>query len=166
MTSEKVAKIGMFTALAMIFGYIETLIPLNFGVPGMKLGLSNIVTVTALYVMGAGPALAVTVLRIFLVSMTFGNMAALMYSLAGGLLSFLGMALLKKAKGFSVVGVSIHHGPQPSIQEHAVDQVDGKLFLLPQNLVHRVRTSVAPVHRDLDKENGLLGLQGHACCLQ
>ena len=110
MTSEKVAKIGMITALAMIFGYIQTLIPLNFGVPGMKLGLSNIVTVTALYVMGAGPALAVTVLRIFLVSMTFGNMAALMYSLAGGLLSFLGMALLKKAKGFSVVGVSILGG--------------------------------------------------------
>ena len=110
MTAAKVARVGMFVALAMIFSYIEALIPFNFGIPGMKLGLANLVTVTALYIMGSKVALVVSVIRIFLVSVTFGNMAALVYSLAGGLLSFLGMWALKKVKGFSVVGVSILGG--------------------------------------------------------
>ena len=76
MTAAKVARVGMFVALAMIFSYIEALIPFNFGIPGMKLGLANLVTVAALYIMGSKVALAVSVIRIFLVSVTFGNMAA------------------------------------------------------------------------------------------
>ena len=61
MTAAKVARVGMFVALAMIFSYIEALIPFNFGIPGMKLGLANLVTVTALYIMGSKVALAVSV---------------------------------------------------------------------------------------------------------
>lgn len=55
--AKKVAESGMLVALAMIFSYVETLIPFNFGVPGMKLGLANLAVVTALYLMGAGQAL-------------------------------------------------------------------------------------------------------------
>ena len=79
--AKKVAESGMLVALAMIFSYVETLIPFNFGVPGMKLGLANLAVVTALYLMGAGQAFMISLLfRILLISITFGNMSAMMYS--------------------------------------------------------------------------------------
>ena len=101
---------GMFTALAMIFSYVEVLIPINLGIPGMKLGLANLVVVVTLYTMGAPMAFAVSMIRIMLVSMTFGSFSAMLYSMAGGLLSFCGMALLKKIPNFSVIGVSLLGG--------------------------------------------------------
>ena len=108
--SKKVARAGMFTALAMIFSYVEVLIPINLGIPGMKLGLANLVVVVTLYTMGAPMAFAVSMIRIMLVSMTFGSFSAMLYSMAGGLLSFCGMALLKKVPNFSVIGVSLLGG--------------------------------------------------------
>lgn len=108
--SKKVAMAGMFTALAMIFSYVEVLIPINLGIPGMKLGLANLVVVVTLYTMGAPMAFAVSMIRIMLVSMTFGSFSAMLYSMAGGLLSFCGMALLKKIPNFSVIGVSLLGG--------------------------------------------------------
>lgn len=105
----------MLVALAMIFSYVETLIPFNFGVPGMKLGLANLAVVTALYLMGAGQAFMISLLRILLISITFGNMSAMMYSLAGGMLSFGAMALLAGRKGFSVVGVSVLGGAMHNV---------------------------------------------------
>ena len=100
----------MFTALAMIFSYVEVLIPINLGIPGMKLGLANLVVVVTLYTMGAPMAFAVSMIRIVLVSATFGSLSAMLYSLAGGLLSFAGMILLKKIPNFSMVGVSVAGG--------------------------------------------------------
>lgn len=108
--SKKVAMAGMFVALAMIFSYVEVLIPISLGIPGMKLGLANLVVVVTLYTMGAPMAFAVSMIRIMLVSMTFGSLSAMLYSMAGGILSFLGMALLKKIPAFSIVGVSISGG--------------------------------------------------------
>lgn len=101
---------GMFTALAMIFSYVEVLIPINFGIPGMKLGLANLVVVVSLYTMGAPMAFAISMIRIMLVSMTFGSLSAMLYSMAGGLLSFAGMVLLKKIPNLSVVGISVVGG--------------------------------------------------------
>lgn len=108
--SKKVAMAGMFTALAMIFSYVEVLIPINLGIPGMKLGLANLVVVVALYTMGAPMAFAISMIRILLVSVTFGSLAAMLYSLAGGILSFCGMMLLKKIPNFSMIGVSVAGG--------------------------------------------------------
>ena len=108
--SKKVAMTGMFVALAMIFSYVEVLIPINFGIPGMKLGLANLVVVVTLYVLGTKTAFAVSIIRIMLVSMTFGSLSAMLYSMAGGLLSFAGMVLLKKLPDLSVVGVSVAGG--------------------------------------------------------
>ncbi|MEE1243814.1 Gx transporter family protein [Frisingicoccus sp.] len=108
--SKKVAMAGMFTALAMIFSYVEVLIPINFGIPGMKLGLANLVVVVSLYTMGAPMAFAISMIRIMLVSMTFGSLSAMLYSMAGGLLSFAGMVLLKKIPNLSVVGISVVGG--------------------------------------------------------
>ena len=94
----------------MIFSYVEVLIPINLGIPGMKLGLANLVVVVTLYTMGAPMAFAVSMIRIVLVSATFGSLSAMLYSLAGGLLSFAGMILLKKIPNFSMVGVSVAGG--------------------------------------------------------
>ena len=87
---------GLLTALAFILSYVESILPLQLPVPGMKLGLANIVVVTALYCWGEKEALALSAIRILLVSLTFGNMAAMMYSFAGGMLSLAMMILIKK----------------------------------------------------------------------
>lgn len=107
---KKVPLYGMLTALAFLLGYVETLIPLPFMIPGMKLGLANLVTVVALYTLGEGSALAISLVRILLTGFTFGNLSMLFYSLAGGMLSFLGMALAKRQGSFGKIGVSIFGG--------------------------------------------------------
>lgn len=96
--------------LAMIFSYVESLIPLNFGIPGVKLGLANLVVVAGLAFLPPLQILAVLISRICLTGLLFGNVLSLAYSLAGGLLSFLVMLLLKKIKGFSMAGISIAGG--------------------------------------------------------
>ena len=108
--SKKVARMGVFIALAMIFSYIEVLIPFNFGIPGVKLGIANIVTVTSLYIFSTGEAFGISVIRIVLMGILFGNGMSLLYSLAGGLLSFLAMWLGKNTNWFSIMGVSMAGG--------------------------------------------------------
>lgn len=108
--SKKVARMGVFIALAMIFSYIEVLIPFNFGIPGVKLGIANIVTVTSLYVFSTGETFGISVIRIVLMGILFGNGMSLLYSLAGGLLSFLAMWIGKRTSWFSVMGVSVAGG--------------------------------------------------------
>lgn len=108
--TEKIAKLGLLTALALIASYIECLIPLPIGIPGVKLGLANMVTVWALYTLKPEEALAVNIMRIFLAGFLFGNLSMILYSLAGAALSFACMYLAKKSNLFSVVGVSIIGG--------------------------------------------------------
>lgn len=115
MTTKRVAYCAMLTALAMIFGYAEALIPFGFGIPGVKLGLANIVIVLALYLLPAYQVLVIQLMRIVLVSFLFGNMSMMLYSLAGGILSFFVMSLLKKVNGFSITGVSIAGGVSHNI---------------------------------------------------
>lgn len=83
MTTRRAAYCAMLTALAMIFGYVETLIPFGFGIQGVKLGLANIVIVLALYILPAYQALVIQLMRIVLVSFLFGNLSMMIYSLAG-----------------------------------------------------------------------------------
>lgn len=107
---SRVAYFGVFTALALIFSYIETLIPVNFGIYGVKLGLANLIIVVALYKLGPQEAFLLSVVRVVLSGFLFGNYFSILYSLAGGLLSLSAMSLLKKSEGFSVMGVSIAGG--------------------------------------------------------
>ena len=107
---NRVAYFGVFTALALIFSYVETLIPINFGIPGVKLGLANLVIVIALYKMKLTEVYLLSVVRVLLSGFIFGNYFSIIYSLAGGLLSLTVMALLKKSKGFSVMGISVAGG--------------------------------------------------------
>lgn len=110
MNTRKVAGIGMMIALAFILSYVESLVPIPLGIPGVKLGLSNIVVMFALYWFSTGTAFFIAIVRILLVGLTFGNLAGMLYSMAGGLLSFVGMVLLKKTDWFSVYGVSLAGG--------------------------------------------------------
>lgn len=106
----KTAYLGVFLALALICSYVESLIPFSFGVPGVKLGLTNIVVVLMLYCVGWKEALAISALRIVLAGFLFGNLFSILYSLAGGLLSFLAMTLLRRTERFGVIPVSICGG--------------------------------------------------------
>ena len=106
----KVAYFGVFTALALIFSYVETLIPINFGIPGAKLGLANLVIVTVLYKARWQDAFLLSVIRIVLAGFIFGNLIAILYSLAGGLLSLAAMTMIKQRGSFSVIGVSMAGG--------------------------------------------------------
>ena len=106
---KNIALFGMMVALAFTFSYLESLIPFNFGIPGVKLGLANLVVVVALYTMKPSEAFFIAVVRIFLAGLTFGNVYSLAYSLCGGILSFAVMALVKKTK-LSIIGVSMLGG--------------------------------------------------------
>lgn len=108
--TKKIALLGLTVSLAMIMSYIEVLFPLSFAVPGIKMGLANIVIVFVLYRMSLKDACIVSLIRVFLVALLFGNTMSLAYSLAGAILSLALMALLKKTEKFSVVGVSISGG--------------------------------------------------------
>lgn len=107
---SKVAYFGVFTALALIFSYVETLIPINFGIPGVKLGLANLIIVIALYRMKLSEVYLLSVVRVVLSGFIFGNYFSIIYSLAGGLFSLTVMAVLKKSESFSIPGVSIAGG--------------------------------------------------------
>ena len=107
---NRTAYFGVFTALALIFSYVETLIPIQFGIPGAKLGLANLVIVIVLYKTDWKEALLLSVVRIVLSGFIFGNVFSIIYSLAGGILSLAVMAAIRKDKGFSVIGVSMAGG--------------------------------------------------------
>ena len=121
--NRKLANMAMLFALAMIFSYVESLIPINFGIPGMKLGVANLVTVTGLYFLELPVVFLVVVMRILLTGFLFGNGMSIIYSLAGGILSFLVMALMKRLKGFSVAGVSIAGGVSHNIGQIIVASI-------------------------------------------
>lgn len=107
---KHIAMYGMLIALALVVSYIERLLPLDMGIPGVKLGLANIVTMVALYMLSGKVALIVLVVRVLLGGILFANGFSILYSLAGGLLSLVVMWLVKKQQVFSVVGVSVVGG--------------------------------------------------------
>ncbi len=110
MAKNRIAYFGVFTALALIFSYVETLIPVSFGIQGVKLGLANLIIVIALYKMRLKEVYLLSVTRILLSGFLFGNYFSILYSLAGGLLSLTVMALLKKREGYTVIGISAAGG--------------------------------------------------------
>ncbi len=105
--NKMTAMCGVFIALALVLSYLEGLIPLNFAVPGIKLGLANLVTIVVLFELGLKYAILVSVGRIVLSGILFGNITIIIYSLAGAGLSIIIMCLVRKIKAFSVTGVSI-----------------------------------------------------------
>ncbi len=109
-SAQRVALYGVLIALAMVLSYVEMLIPLPVGIPGVKPGLANLVVFLALYTMTAREAFLISMVRILLVSITFGNGSAFLYSMAGGILSFLVMWSFQKKDFLLPAGVSIAGG--------------------------------------------------------
>ena len=107
---KRITLVALMAALALIFSYIEVLFPFNIGIPGVKLGIANLVIIVALYVLGPKYALTINVIRILLAGLLFNGLFGACYAMAGALVSFLVMYLLKKTDVFSVVGVSIAGG--------------------------------------------------------
>lgn len=110
-SAKKIAFLGLCTAIALVLAYVEVLLPPLFtAIPGIKLGLPNIVIIFVLYRIGVKEAAAVSFVRIVAVSLLFGNPMTFAYSMAGGALSLSAMALLRKLDFLSTVGVSVAGG--------------------------------------------------------
>ena len=110
MKTKKLTVMALTTAVAMILSFVESQIPAFVAVPGVKVGLANIAVVFALYRMGWKEAAAISLVRVVMVSMLFGSIASLFYSLAGAVLSLAGMGLLKKTGRFTEIMVSVTGG--------------------------------------------------------
>lgn len=110
MKTGKIARDGMLVAVAFVLSYVESLLPLSFGVPGIKPGLSNVVVMICLYQCSMKETFVVSIVRIVLSGLTFGSISTMLYSLAGGMLSLFVMYFLKKSQKFSVYGVSMAGG--------------------------------------------------------
>lgn len=108
--AKKITVCGLLIALAFVLSYLESLVPIPLGIPGVKLGLANLVVLTALYWLPAGEVLLISLSRIALASWLFGSLSGMLFSLCGGLVSFALMALLRKSDRFSPLGVSVAGG--------------------------------------------------------
>ncbi|MTK08778.1 MAG: Gx transporter family protein [Hungatella sp.] len=138
-SAHMAALYGMLIALAFVLSFVESLIPISLGIPGVKLGLANLVTVVGLYTVGTTGTIVVSLLRIVLTGFTFGNLFAMLYSLAGWGLSIVIMILCKKKKWFGTSGISIlggigHNIGQITVAAFVVKQA-GVFFYLPMLLI-------------------------------
>lgn len=106
-SAKTITLLGVCTAAAMVLSYVETLIPVPFAVPGVKLGLANLVAVFLLMKFDWRYAAPVSLIRVLLTALLFGNAASLAYSAAGAILSMLVMTGVKRIKAFSPVGISV-----------------------------------------------------------
>ena len=128
---KKTALLGVLTGVALVLSYLEAIIPpIYAAVPGIKVGLPNIVVILILYKFGVKEAVSVSFLRVFIVALLFGNAMTLAYSLAGAFLSLAVMALFKRLDKFSAVGVSIIGGVA-----HNLGQILVAIVLLSSTLI-------------------------------
>ena len=140
----KVSQMGLLLAVALVLSYIESVIPLNFGIPGMKLGLPNLAVVLTLYLFGWKEALLINLTRILLSGFMFGNMAGILFSLVGAAVSFISMLAARKTGLFDLCGVSIcggvtHNIGQMLIAAYVV-RTAGIMYYLPVLLIAGVMT--------------------------
>lgn len=137
--ARKAALYGILIALAMGMSFVESLVPIPIPVPGVKLGLANLVTVVGLYLVGIPGTVCVTLLRIVLVGLSFGNPYSMIYGLSGSFLSLFVMSLAKKYNWFSHVGISILGGIAHNIGQITfaalIVRTPGLYYYLPALLI-------------------------------
>lgn len=121
--TKLIAAAALLAALALILSYIEAILPISLGFPGIKIGFANIVIVLALYYLGPRYAFYINIIRIAAAALLFGTLFSGLYSLAGGLFSFAAMAALKKTDKFSITGVSMAGGAVHNLAQLAVAAV-------------------------------------------
>ena len=130
MKTKKIAVLALSIALAMILSFVESQIPAFVAIPGVKIGLANIAVVFVLYKLGWKEAVLISLVRVVMVSMLFGTLVSLFYSVAGAVLSLTGMVLLKRTGLFSTVAVSVTGGVL-----HNVGQILMACLLLETNVI-------------------------------
>ncbi len=144
--TRRVATGAALCALALIFSYIEFLIPLPIGIPGIKLGLANIVIVICLYKLGIRYACMVNLARIALAALLFGSMFSALYALSGAIFSLICMIILKRCGLFSIVGVSMAGGVFHNVGQLLVAamlmQTGAVLLYLPVLLIAGMLTGI------------------------
>ena len=144
--SRKVAFYGIFAALAVLMGYVEAMVPSPVPIPGVKLGLANVIVLIALYFMGTGAAIGVNVIRVIISALLFNGFSGFLFSIAGAALSMLVMYLAKKVRSSSVIGVSVLGGVVHNIGQIAVAavvlQTPGLMYYLPTLLISGIVTGI------------------------
>lgn len=153
--TEKTVALALLIALAMVLSYLESLIPYSFAVPGIRMGLPNIVIIFALYRIGWKESAAISFIRIGLTAVLFGNLFSLIYSVCGAALSLTVMPLLKKSGRFQTVGVSISgavmHNIGQILAAFFILNTSGIIFYLPMLLLSGVLSGM------------LIGIAGSVC---
>ena len=146
MNQKKIAYLGLFASVAIIFGYVESLIPFFAGIPGIKLGLANLAVLFILETYSWKEAALVSVVRIFVIGFLFGNLFSILYSLAGAALSLTVMTLIKKKSNFSMLGVSVAGGVSHNVGQLIVAAVivenTSLLYYAPALLISGVVTGL------------------------
>ena len=128
---KRTVVLSLCGTFSLILSYLETLIPpIWSAVPGIKIGLANIAVIFALYKFGIKEAVTVSLIRIFLVAMLFASPISMIYSLAGGILSIIGMSLLKRFTPLNEITVSVCGGVL-----HNVGQITMASIMLSTNVV-------------------------------
>lgn len=130
MNSRKVALLSLTIALAMILSYVESQIPSAVAIPGVKMGLANLAVIFTLYKLGVKEAIVVSIVRVLMLAMLFGNAVSLIYSISGATLALTVMFVLKATNRFSTVGVSVAGGVM-----HNVGQIIAACILLETDIL-------------------------------
>ncbi|MGN0362823.1 MAG: Gx transporter family protein [Bilifractor sp.] len=125
--ARKAAVLGLLSALAILFGYVESILPINLGIPGIKLGLCNVVILIVLLHFGWREAVLVSAVRVVVIGFLFGNLFSIAYSLGGAMLSILISALLLHTGKFHVIGISAAGGAA-----HNIGQILIAFLVTPQ----------------------------------
>lgn len=143
---QKTAYLGLFSAVAIILGYVESLVPVFVGIPGMKLGLANLGILFILKKYSFKEAAMVSMVRILVVGFMFGNMSSIIYSLAGAALSMTVMTLLMKKTSFGLISISIaggvFHNIGQLIMAMCVLQSTAVLFYAPTLLIAGIAAGI------------------------
>ena len=143
MNQKKLANLGLFAAVAIIFGYVESLIPFFAGIPGMKLGLANLAVLFILEKYTWKEAALVSVIRVFIIGFMFGNLFS---SLAGAALSLTVMTVMKKKSDFSILGISVAGGVSHNIGQLLIacliTMTSGLIYYAPALLISGVITGL------------------------
>ena len=129
-STKKITTLALSVSLALIFSFIESRIPAFVAIPGIKVGLANIAVIFTIYKLGIKEAIAVSLVRVFLVSILFGSPVSLIYSISGATLSLLTMILLKKLTPLSEISISVSGAVM-----HNVGQIIAASFMLATNVV-------------------------------
>ena len=146
--TKKVVIISLFVSQAIVLSIFERMIPINFAVPGAKLGLANIVTILSLYIFGLRETILIVLLRTFMASVFGGTLLTFLYSVSGALISLLVMYLLKKIPKdkFTIVGISvfgsISHNIGQIIMAVLIIQSINIAFYLPMLIIISIPTGL------------------------